>query len=173
MQRVAIFPSCACPVFYKDNCRVRIISVPGRRTRAGIQGNSQIGTCCRHLQHNSHWEACKAPWAGLRKQTTEYVVFYRVMFKTNMSREEKKLEVQEVFLVSLLLWVCVCGLLPQQGSPSPECPSWSPVGGCRAPRECCPCQVQWSHVMSRSPLKENNLSFHRFHALRLRAELRE
>lgn len=35
-------------------------------TRAGIQGSSQIGTCCHRLQRSSHLEACKAPSASLK-----------------------------------------------------------------------------------------------------------
>lgn len=37
-----------------SKCKIGIISVLRRITRAGIRGSSQIGTYCRHLQHNSH-----------------------------------------------------------------------------------------------------------------------
>lgn len=76
----------------------------------------------------------------------------------NIETVSEKQLMKDKFLMCIpAVSVCVClsTLLPQQGSPSRGCPSWNHVEGCRAPHECCLCQVQWSRVMSRSPLKEN------------------
>lgn len=60
-----------------------------------------------------------------------------------------------------LLWACVNTHLPQRGSPGPECPSWSPAGGCKAPRVCRLCRAQCSHAMSPSLLKEKTYSWNK------------
>lgn len=50
-------------------------------TRAGIQGSSQIGTCCRRLQRNSHLEVCKAPSASLKMTNLITLMYlYRTPF---------------------------------------------------------------------------------------------
>lgn len=85
------------------------------------------------------------------------VGYKRYAFILQITIKSTKIKGNYFVRVNFSCCSCVCRILPLQGSPGQECPSWSPVGGCRAPRECCPYQARWSRVMSLSPLQEDKV----------------